>query len=200
MKITLIGVVFLWVVTLGIAASASENKDNPEQPDQKQATSTEVNKNPKDKPDTTADTVNAKADKKEVGAGEPKNPSKPAGDLKESKGSAKEDRPWIIKEHPSKKPDTPKKPPAPVKWKDDAQQLQCETRLKELQKSLEKARTYSIRGDPCATTKYSDRFLLLTGRLKNECPEKFLENNGYSAKIIQNVKVLSELGKKACLD
>jgi len=200
MKIMLIGVVLLWVVTLGLAASASENKDNPEQTDQKQATSTEVNKNPKNNPEITTDTVKTKAGKKEVTAGEPKNFSKPASNLKESKGSAKEDRPWAIKEHPTKKSHTPKKKPAPVKWENDAQQLQCETRLKELQKSLGKARTYSIRGDTCATAKHSDRFILLANRLKNECPEKFLENNGYSEKIIQNVKVLSELGKKACLD
>lgn len=184
MKTMLIGVVLLWVVTLGLAASASENKHNPEQTDQKQATSAEVNKNPKDKPETTTDIIK----------------TKPAGDLKENKGSAKEDRPWAIKEHPTKKSHTPKKKPAPVKWENAAQQLQCETRLKELQKSLGKARTYSIRGDTCATAKHSHRFLILTDRLKNECPEKFLENNGYSEKIIQNVKVLSELGKKACLD
>jgi type IV secretory pathway VirB10-like protein len=200
MKILVTGVVLLWVVTLSFAASASENKDNPEQPDQKKATSTEVNKNPKDKPETTTDTLKTKADKKEVKAGEPKSIPKPAGNLKESKGSAKEDRPWIIKEHPAKKSDTPKKKPVPIKWENDAQRVQCETRLKELQKALSKARTYSIRGDTCATAKHSDRFLLLADRLKNECPEKFLESKGYSQKIIQNIKVLSELGKKACLD
>jgi hypothetical protein len=200
MKITLIGAVILWVVTLAPAAPALGNKDNPEQPDQKKATSTELNKNPKDKPETTADTVNTNADKKEVKADEPKNPSKPVSDLKKSKGSAKEDRPWIIKEHPTKKPHTPKKKPAPVKWENDEQRLQCETLLKKLQKNLGKARTYSIRGDTCATARHADAFLNLEKRLENECPEGFLETNGYSEKIIQNVKVLSELGKKACLE
>ncbi len=120
--------------------------------------------------------------------------------LKNTKKTANEDRPWIIKERPSKKPETPPKPPAPVKWKDDAQRLQCETLLKKLQKSLFKARTYSIRGDTCATARHADGFLDLANRCNKKCPEGFIKSNGYSEKIVQNVKVLSELGKKACLD
>ena len=120
-------------------------------------------------------------------------------DFKKTKRTVNDDRPWLIKEHPSKKSGTPKRTPAPVKWKDEAQRLQCETLLKKLQKSLVKARTYSIRGDTCATARHADGFLDLEKRLRNECPEGFLEGSGYSEKIITNIKVLSELGKKACL-
>jgi len=200
MKITLIGAVILWVVTLAPAAPALGNKDNPEQPDQKKATSTELNQNPKDKPETTVETVKTNTDKKEVNADEPKNLSKPVSDLKKSIGSAKEDRPWIIKERTTNKSHTPEKKPAPVKWENDEQRLQCETLLRKLQKTLGKARTYSIRGDTCATARHADGFLNLEKRLRNECSERYLENNGYSEKIIQNVKVLWELGRKACLD
>ncbi len=136
---------------------------------------------------------------KTVKAVDPTKSSKALTGLNKAKPTAEEDRPWLIKERNAKKSDTAAKPPAPLKWKDDAQQLHCKTQLKELQKTLGKARTYSIRGDTCATAKHADGFLDLAGRLKTECPDGFLESNGYSEKITQNLKVLSELGKKACL-
>lgn len=217
MRVSFIVVMVIGVVVLGLAAPDSslgsepdvkvtvkketpENQRNLDQPDQKEATATEVKNSPGDKPAATADTVKTTVDKKEVTAGEPKKPSNADKSLKKTKGSAKEDRPWIIKEHSTKKSDPPKKKPAPVKWENDEQRLQCETLLKKLQKTLGKARTYSIRGDTCATARHADGFLKLEKRLRNECPEGFLENNGYSEKIINNVKVLSELGKKACLE
>ena len=186
MKITLIGVILLWVVMLGLAAQAS-------------STGSEVGVKVSDKT-KAEDKTSLEDTPKEVKAEEMKKPSKPDSDLKKSKGSAKEDRPWIIKEHTTKKSHTPKKNPFPVKWENDEQRLQCETLLRKLQKTLGKARTYSIRGDTCATARHADGFLNLEKRLRNECPERYLENNGYSEKIIQNVKVLWELGKKACLD
>jgi hypothetical protein len=137
---------------------------------------------------------------KEVKGVDSKKLRRPIPALKKPYPTAEDDRPWLIKERSTKKPDTAAKKPAPLKWKDDAQQLHCKTQLKELQKALGKARTYSIRGDTCATAKHADDFLNLAGRLKTECPDGFLESNGYSEKIIQNLKVLSELGKKACLE
>ena len=114
--------------------------------------------------------------------------------------SAQEDRPWIIKKHPRKKSDTPKEKPVSLEWKSDLQRSACEDGLKKFKKTLEKARTYSIRGDLCATARHAKDFLDQEGRLRNECPAGFLESNGYSEKIIQNVRVLLELGKKACLE
>ena len=217
MRVSFIGVMVIGVVVLGLAAPNSslgsepdvkvtvkketpENQRNLDQPDQKEAAATEVKNSPGDKPAATADTVKTTVDKKEVKAGEPKKSSNADKSLKKTKGSAKEDRPWIIKEHSTKKSDPPKKKPAPVKWENDEQRVQCDTHLKELRKSLIKARTYSVRGDTCATAKHADSFLNLTKRCKNECPDGFLEINGYSEKIIKNVTVLLELGKKACLE
>jgi len=139
----------------------------------------------------------SEVNKKPKGADTKKSSNVDAG-LKKSKPNAEEDRPWLIKERPVKKSDAPKKKPATLKWKNDEQRSQCETQLKKLQKFLDKTRTYSIRGDTCATTRNADGFLTLSDRLKNECPDGFLESNGYSEKIFQNVKVLRELGKKAC--
>jgi hypothetical protein len=171
MRVSFFGVMVLWVVILGLAAPGSSS-------------GSEVGVEVTDK----------------VKAAEPKKSSKADTGLKKTKRSAKEDRPWLIKEHPNKKSDTPLKKPAPLKWENDAQRLQCETLLKKLQKALDKARTYSIRGDTCATARHANGFTDLADRCNKECPDGFLKSNGYSEKIIQNVKVLSELGKKACLD
>lgn len=217
MRVSFLGMMVVGVVFLGLAAPNSslgsepdvkvtvkketpENQRNLDQTDQNEAVATEVKNSPGDKPAATADTVKTTVDKKEVKAAGPKKTSNADKSLKKTKGSAKEDRPWIIKEHPTEKSHTPKKNLTPVKWENDEQRLQCETLLRKLQKTLGKARTYSIRGDTCATARHADGFLNLEKRLRNECPEGFLENNGYSEKIIQNVKVLSELGKKACLE
>jgi hypothetical protein len=171
MRVSFFGVMVLWGVVLGLAAPASSS-------------GSEAGVEVTDKVKTDG----------------PKKPSKADIDLKKTKRSAKEDRPWLIKKHPNKKSHTPQKKPVPLKWKDDKQRLQCETLLKKLQKSLDKARTYSIRGDTCATARHANSFMDLTDRCNKKCPDGFLKSNGYSEKIIQNVKVLSELGKKACLD
>lgn len=195
MRVSFFGMVVLWVVILGLAVPGSssgsetdlkvtekkeavEGQGNPVQPEQKIVPGEKAKEIPKDQPQGASD---------------------PAGE-KKTKRSAKEDRPWIIKEHLNKKSDTPKKKPVPLKWENDAQRLQCETLLKKVQKSLAKARTYSIRGDTCATARHANDFMGLADRCNKECPDGFLKSNGYSEKIIQNVKVLSELGKKACLD
>ncbi|MCF8120647.1 MAG: hypothetical protein K9L83_10600 [Deltaproteobacteria bacterium] len=114
-------------------------------------------------------------------------------------GRAEEDRPWIIKTGKEHKPDIPKKKERPLKWANEAQQVKCDTYLTELRKSLGKARTSSVRGDTCATAKHAKLFLDKADQCKKECPDGFLESKGYSEKVMQNVSVLLELGKKACL-
>ena len=171
MRVSFFGVMVLWVVILGLAA-----------------------------PDTSSGSEAGVEATDKVKAADPKKSPKTDTGLKKTKRSAKEDRPWTIKEHPSNKSDTPPKKPAPLKWENDAQRLQCETLLKKVQQNLGKARTYSIRGDTCATARHANSFMDLADRCNKECPDGFLESNGYSEKIVQNVKVLSELGKKACLD
>ena len=188
MRVSFFGVMVLWGVVLGLAAPASSS-------------GSEAGVKVTEKKEAVEDQANpGQPDQKKVKTDEPKKPSKADTDLKKTKRSAKEDRPWLIKEHPDKKSHTPQKKPVPLKWKDDKQRLQCETLLKKLQKSLDKARTYSIRGDTCATARHANGFMDLADRCNKKCPDGFLKSNGYSEKIIQNVKVLSELGKKACLD
>ena len=195
MRVSFLGMMVVGVVFLGLAAPNSslgsepdvkvtvkketpENQRNLDQPDQNEATETEVKNSPGDKPAATADTVKTTVDKKEVKAGEPKRSSNADKSLKKTQPSAEEDRPWLIKERSVKKSGNPKKKPETLIWENDGQRLQCDILLKKLQKTFGKARTYSIRGDTCATARHADGFLNLEKRLRNECPEKFLENNG----------------------
>jgi hypothetical protein len=186
----------------------AENQTGTEQPNQKKATGEDVKGNLEDKSENGSiptgvkhpQKATATAGPKEVKGVDAKKSSKGDAGIKKTIPTAEDDRPWLMKERSNKKPDSPPKKPVPLKWKDEEQQLHCKTQLKELQKSLGKARTYSTRGDTCATAKHSDDFLVLAERLKKECPDGFLESNGYSKKIVENLKVLSELGKRACLE
>jgi len=188
--------------------TTGENQANPGQTDQKKTAEEEVKGNlevnsgngssPTGEKDPQK--VTATAGPKEVKGVDAKKSSKGDADIKKTIPTAEDDRPWLMKERSNKKPDTPPKKPALLKWKDEEQKGHCETQLKELKKSLDMARTYSTRGDTCATAKHSADFLDQAGRLKAECPDGFLERNGYSKKIVENLKVLLELGKKACLE
>ena len=125
-----------------------------------------------------------------------KNPARPAKSTEQSR----EDRPWIIKKRDRGTSQIPEKKAKPLKWKSKEQRVQCDTHLKNLRRSLSKARLFSVRGDTCGTAKHAKYFVDLASRCKNECPDGFLESKGYSEKIMKNVSVLLELGKKACLE
>lgn len=144
--------------------------------------------------------VSPEDDRNNVKAGDKKVPSESGIGVKGDKREASEDRPWIIKQRARGTSVVPEKKVKPFKWNNEEQRVQCDTLLKGTQESLNKARTYSVRGDTCATAKHAKNFADLVSRCKNECPEGFLESKGYSEKILRNVSVLLELGKKACLD
>ncbi len=221
MKVALLGVMVLWVVTLGLAApnsssgSGADGKEPDKAPaavdnqlDNKEATEVKVEETAKDKhADVTdpgkekeAEKVPPKGARGNVKAGDKKEPSEAGSGVKRAKGGAKEDRPWTIKMRDRGKPQTPEVKAKPLKWNSEEQRVQCDTHLKKLRGNLSKARLFSVRGDSCATAKHAKNFVDLANRCKNECPDGFLESKGYSEKIIKNVSVLLELGKKACLD
>jgi hypothetical protein len=188
--------------------AAAEDQGDTDRPDQKKATPKETEKTLQDKSVTPSNPAGEKKAEEtpatqslgKVKEADSKQPSKTGTGLKKNKRTAEEDRPWMIKEHPDKKSRTPKKAPLPLAWESDTQQSACKTRLKKFRKTFEKARTYSIRGDHCATAKYAKDFLEQEAQLRRECPSGFLEQSGYSEKIIQNLRVLLELGQKACLE
>ncbi|MBC8419186.1 MAG: hypothetical protein H8E10_11375 [Desulfobacterales bacterium] len=133
------------------------------------------------------------------GNGKAEDAKKPAGPAKSAKQPT-EDRPWIIKKRDGGTPQILEEKAKPLKWNSEEQRVQCDTHLKELRRSLSKVRFYSVQGDTCATAKQAKNFVDLAIRCKNECPDGFLERKGYSEKIMRNVSVLLELGKKACLN
>lgn len=147
-----------------------------------------------------AEKVPPTSDRDNVKAGDTKEPLEVGSDVKGVKWGAEEDRPWIIKMRDRGKSQIPEEKVKPLKWNSEEQRVLCDTLLKKLQRSLSKARYYSVQGDTCATAKHAKNFEDLVNRCKNVCPDEFLERKGYSEKIIKNVSVLLELGKKACLD
>ena len=185
---------------------AAEDKYANDQIDNKEATegrSEEINKhadNTDPVMEKDAEKVPSKSNRGNVKAGDKKEPLEAGSSVKRAKGGAKEDRPWTIKMRDRGKSQIPKEKAKPLKWNSEEQRVQCDTHLKNLHRSLGKARLFSVRGDTCATAKHAKIFVDLANRCKNECPNGFLESKGYSEKIIKNVSALLELGKKACLD
>jgi len=110
------------------------------------------------------------------------------------------DRPWIIKLWQEEKPPAPKEPLPPLEWKDESQRQHCESYLPLLRESFAKARFYSVQGDACRTSEFSQVFLNQARQCRSDCPEEFLERNGYTPRIERNLDLLLELGTKRCMD
>ena len=186
--------------------TSAEDKYIPDQMDNKEATegrTEEINKHTDDTDpvkEKEAEKVPPKNNRGNVKAGDTKEPLEAGSGVKRTKKGAKEDRPWIIKRRDRGMSQISEEKAKPLKWNSEEQRVQCDTHLKKLRRSLSKARYYSVQGDTCATAKHAKNFVDLASRCKNECPDGFLERKGYSEKIMRNVSVLLELGKKACLD
>jgi hypothetical protein len=204
-----------WIVPGSSSGSGADGKVPDKAPatvdnqlDYKKATDVKVEETGKGKHADDTDPVKKeesekvppKSDRGNVKAGDKKESLEAGSGVKRAKGEAKEDRPWIIKMRDRGESQTPKEKAKPLKWNSEEQRVQCDTHLKNLHRSLSKARLFSVRGDTCATAKHAKIFVDLANRCKNECPDGFLESKGYSEKIIKNVSALLELGKKACLD
>jgi hypothetical protein len=108
--------------------------------------------------------------------------------------------PVMIKQGPSKKVEAPKKKPAEIKWENEKQKKECQAYLGELKEALRKTRHYSTHGEPCGTGKYAKAFLASVDLCKAKCPKGFMEKNGYTARVIENVKRLHILGTQRCPD
>jgi hypothetical protein len=111
-----------------------------------------------------------------------------------------ENGPVMIKQGPSKKVEAPKKKPAEITWENEKQKKECQAYLGELREALRKTRHYSTQGEPCGTGKYAKAFLASMDLCKAKCPKGFLEKNGYTARVIENVKRLHILGTQRCPD
>jgi hypothetical protein len=108
-----------------------------------------------------------------------------------------EDRRWIIKQKTTGQKGPAKVVP-PLKWESDDQRTRCELRLKTLETNFVKARYYSTQGDHCSTAESAKAFLEAADVCKKECPEGYLEKNGYGKRITVNLEKLHRLGLDRC--
>jgi len=108
------------------------------------------------------------------------------------------DRRWIIKMKDEKNSQTKAPKPMPQVWSSREQESRCEEYIKGLKDSFSKTRLSSVHGDACSTARHARVFMDLVQQCSNDCPEGYAKSKGYSARIIQNVSVLHELGEKRC--
>ncbi|PKN64668.1 MAG: hypothetical protein CVU57_13850 [Deltaproteobacteria bacterium HGW-Deltaproteobacteria-15] len=118
--------------------------------------------------------------------------------LDEQKKQPVLDRRWIIKMRDEKNKKIVTSTPVQTAWSGKEQKSLCETYLARLRESFRMTRHYSIHGDSCSTARNARVFLDFIEQCSRDCPEGYAGSKGYSAKAIQNVEVLLELGRKRC--
>lgn len=129
----------------------------------------------------------------------PKSGVSPEATAAQSRQPPPLDRRWIIKMKDGKETVLKAREPAPIAWADDDQKARCETYAAALREAYGKTRHFSVNGDACSTAAHAREFLSSVEGCSRDCPEGYLESNGYSEQIIWNVTVLQELGQKRCL-
>ncbi len=87
-----------------------------------------------------------------------------------------------------------------INWIDDNQKQKCSAYLAELRHQFLQARHYSIQGESCGTGEYSRNFLKTVEKCKRDCPKNFLAQNGYTNRIIRNLRWLEKLGEDRCTE
>jgi len=118
---------------------------------------------------------------------------------KEVKPGHIDDWPWIIKQKKLTEPPSPKTTPPSFQWLNADQKSRCEQQAVEIREHFLKARYHSIQGDACTCAENAQKFLEAEKNIRSECPKGFLEQNGYSIRIVRNLKWLQELGSQRCL-
>jgi len=96
---------------------------------------------------------------------------------------------------PAKNSDTTRKE---ILWNDKNQKEACEGCLNSLHELFLKTRHYSIQGAPCDTREHAAAFLKIVEKCRRECPDGFLEQNGYTDRIVRNITYLEKLGTDRC--
>ncbi len=87
-----------------------------------------------------------------------------------------------------------------IKWKNEAQKTRCNGYLASLKETFLKARYYSIQGVPCRTAENAQSFMTLIEHCKRDCPDGLLEKQGYTSRIVRNLRWLNKLGTERCPD
>ncbi len=136
-------------------------------------------------------------------------PAKPAENAADVKGdkdkpqnpfsTVHQDRRWIIRTPPPDPKQVKRPPVKPTAWISGTQKKQCEDDLEKLRGAYTKARYYSIQGDSCACAENADQFLILYEKIRQACPDNYLQNEGYIRRITRNMGWLKSLGEKRCM-
>lgn len=126
--------------------------------------------------------------------------TKEPGKAQEKAVTRPPDRTWIMKMRPQGKKKPQKGMQEPIQWNTEEQNARCQVLLGPLKETFRKTRYYSIQGDNCSTAKHAKAFLELVEDCRGQCPENFLEKNGYTVTLIRNMSVLHELADKLCID
>ncbi|MGQ9857444.1 MAG: efflux RND transporter permease subunit [Thermodesulfobacteriota bacterium] len=85
-----------------------------------------------------------------------------------------------------------------LKWKDQEQKKDCEMMVRQVREHFLKAREFSIQGDSCSSEEEAGNFAVKLQKLKKNCPKGFVEQSGFTSKVVRNVKTLHSLGKERC--
>ena len=85
-----------------------------------------------------------------------------------------------------------------IDWSSEGQKKACDGYLKDLRSLFLKTRHYSIQGASCDTAESAAAFLDSMGKCQRNCPEGLLERNGYTERIIRNIRYLEKLGNDRC--
>jgi hypothetical protein len=126
-------------------------------------------------------------------------PPSPAMDLSRTPSSDKKAAPPVKPDPASKKKESkPISKARKITWANDQQKKICVVYLTQLHDLFLKARNYSIQGASCDTAENSTAFLQTWEKCKQECPQAFLDQSGYTASIIRNITYLEKLGNQRC--
>lgn len=85
-------------------------------------------------------------------------------------------------------------------WSSENQKQTCTAHLTNLRQLFLETRHFSIQGASCDTAESAKKLLALIEQCRQDCPDHFLEQNGYSHRIIRNIRYLERLGKDRCGD
>ena len=113
------------------------------------------------------------------------------GMVKSSLASDAEGTPALVGQKAAGQESTAIKKPGPpsfrIDWNDEDQKARCEVYLEGVRASFYKARLYCMQNDACQCIRHADKFLEPVEKCKDECPEDYLEKNGYSQRLQKNV-------------
>jgi hypothetical protein len=113
-------------------------------------------------------------------------------------------------DHPAEAPETGYQPwkatldtdgaPTHMKAVDDdsVQQAACEGQMQTLRNSFIEARHRAIEKNSCKTAAHASTFLMVFEECQKACPPDYLNQNGFTGRIVRNIQWLGSYNSKKC--